>query len=91
MYIESQKTLDYQSNSEEKELSWRHNPPRLQRTLQSYWNQKSTALGQKQTYGSMEQDTEPGNEPTHLQTTNLSQRGKNIQGRKDSLFSKRCW
>ena len=32
------------SNSEEKEQSRRHNPPRLQRTLQSYNNQNSMVL-----------------------------------------------
>ena len=32
------------SNPEEKEQSRRHNPPRLQRTLQSYNNQNSMVL-----------------------------------------------
>ena len=83
MYIKSQKT---QSNPEEKEQSWRHNPPRLQRILQSYSNQNSTILAQKQTHRSMEQDTEPRNKPTHLQTINLSQkRQEYTAGKRQSL------
>ena len=89
--MELQKTQNCPNNREEKEQGRRPNPPKFQTILQNHSNQSGMILTQKQTYGSMEQDTEPGNEPTHLQTTNLSQRGKNIQGRKDSLFSKRCW
>ena len=44
MYIKSQKT---QSNPEEKEQSWRHNPPRLQTRLQSYNNQNTVVLAEK--------------------------------------------
>ena len=44
-------------------------------------------LAQKQTYGSMQQNREPSNKPTHLQSINLGQRDKNIQWRKDSLLS----
>ena len=52
MYMEPQnKTC--QSNPEEKEQSWRHNPPRLQTILQKYGNQNSVVLAQKQTHGSM--------------------------------------
>ena len=55
-----------QSNPEEKEQSWRHNHPRLQTILQSYSNQNSLVLAQRQTYGSMEQDREARNKPKHL-------------------------
>ena len=37
--------------------------PRLQAILQSYRNQDSVVLGQKQTYGSTEQNREPRNKP----------------------------
>ena len=52
-------------------------PSRLQTTLQSYSNQNTTALAQKETwirYGSTEQTREPRNKPTHLQSINLQQR-----------------
>ena len=72
--MEPQKTQNYQSNPEEREQSWRHNPSRLQTILQSYSNQNSVVLAQKQTYGSMEQNREPRNKPTHLWSINLQQR-----------------
>ena len=45
-----EKTQTCQSNPEEKEQSRRHNPPRLQKLLQSYRNQTSVALAQEQTH-----------------------------------------
>ena len=53
-YIEPQKTQNCQSNPEEKEQSGRQNNTRLQKILQSYSNQNSVGLAQKQTYGLME-------------------------------------
>ena len=57
-----------------KEQSWRHNTLRLQTILQSYSNQNSTVWAQKQIYGSMEQNREPQNKPTHLWSITLQQR-----------------
>ena len=42
--------------------------------LQSYNNQNNVVLTQKQIYGSMAQNTEPRNKPTHLQSINLQQK-----------------
>ena len=74
IYMEPQKTQNCQSNAEEKEQSWRHNAPRLKTILQSYSDQNSMVLAQKQTYRSMEQNREPRNKPTHLWLVNLQQR-----------------
>ena len=52
----------------------RHNPPKLQTILQTYSYQNSMVLAQKQTYGSMEQNWEPRNKPTHQWSINLWQR-----------------
>ena len=72
--MEPQKTQNYQSNTEEKEQSLRHYPSKLQTILQSYSNQNSMVLVQKQTYGSMERNREPRNKPTHIWSINLQQR-----------------
>ena len=74
--MEPEKSQNCQSNSEEKEQSWRHNPPRFQAILQSYSNQNSMVLAQKQINGSMEQKREPQSKPTHLWSINLRQRRK---------------
>ena len=43
-----------------------------------------------QTYGSVEDNREPRNKPTHLLSI-FKKGGKNILGRKDNLFSKWYW
>ena len=82
------KTLNCQSRPEEKEGSRRHNPPRCWTTLQSCSNQNGVAQNGQ---GSVVQNEDPINKPTHLWSINLRQGSKNIQWRKDSLFSKWCW
>ena len=63
--METQKTLNDQSNSEKKEQSWRYNLPRLQTILPSYNNENKMVLSQKQIHRSIEQNTEPRNKFTH--------------------------
>ena len=50
IYMQPQKAQNCQSNPEEKEKSWWYNPPRHQTILQSYSNQDSMVLAQKQKY-----------------------------------------
>ena len=71
--MEAQKIQNCQWNSEENAQSRRRNPFRLQTILQSYTYQNSVVLAQKQTSRSVEQNREPGNKPTHLETINLQQ------------------
>ena len=65
--METQKTPNSQSNLEKKKKkqSWRNQAPQLQTILQSYINQDSIVLAQKQKYRSMEQDRKPRDKPTH--------------------------
>ena len=71
--MEPQKNLNSQSKLEKKQ-SWSHHAPRFQTILQSYNNQNSIVLAQKQTHKSMEQKREPRNKPNHVWSTNFRQR-----------------
>ena len=64
--METQKTPNSQSNLEKEKWSWRNQAPRLQTILQSYCNQESIVLTQKQKYRSMEQGRKPRDKPTHI-------------------------
>ena len=57
------KILNSQSNLQ-KEQSWRNHTPRFQTILQSYSNQNSIVLEQKQTNRSVKQNREPRSELT---------------------------
>ena len=66
--MEPQKTQNCQSNPEGK------NKARdFREFLQSYSNQNSMVLVQKQMYRSMEQSRRPRNKPMHLWSINLQQ------------------
>ena len=69
--MESQKTLKRQSNLENKKQNWRNQAPGLQTILQSFSNQDSLVLAQKQKYRSMEQDRKPRDKPTHIWSSYL--------------------
>ena len=64
--METQMTPNSQNNLEKEEQSWRNYAPWFQTILQSYSDQNSMVLAQKQTHRSMEQDREPRNKPMHL-------------------------
>ena len=57
--METQKTPNSQSNLEKEKRSWRNQVPGLQPILQSYSNQDTIVLAQKQKYRSLEQDRKP--------------------------------
>ena len=91
IYMEPQKTQNFQSNSEEQKLSRRHNSPRLQAILQSHSHQDSVVLVPKQTDRSMEQNRETRSKPWHLWAINLWWGRQEHKMGKDSLSSKYCW
>ena len=64
--METQKSLNSQSNPEKEKWSWRNQAPWLQTILQSYSNQDSMLWAQKQNYRSMEQDRKPRDIPRHI-------------------------
>ena len=67
--METQKTPNSQRNLEKEKWSWRNQPLTLQTILQSYSNQDSMVLAQKQKYRSMEQDRKPRDKPTQIHIT----------------------
>ena len=60
--------------------------PWLQTVTQSYSNQNSMVLAQKQTHRSMEQDRKPRNKSTHLRSINLQQRKQDHTMKKRQSF-----
>ena len=85
------KRQNCQSNSEEKEKSWKYNSFRPQTILQSDSNQNSIVLAQKQAHRSVKQNKKPRSKLTHLLSINLQQRRQSVQWRKDSLFNTWDW
>ena len=69
--METQKTLNSQRNLEKEKWSWRNQAPRLQTIPQSYSNQDSMVLLQKQKYRLMVQDRMPRDKPMHVWVPNL--------------------
>ena len=65
--METQKTLNSQSNLEKEEWNWRNQPACLQTILQSYSHQDSMVLEQRQKYRSMEENIRPRDKSMHLQ------------------------
>ena len=77
--METQKTPNSQTNLEKEKQSRRNQAPGLQTILQSYSNQESMVLAQKQKYRSMEQDRKPRDKPTHIWSPFFDKGVKNIQ------------
>ena len=69
--METQKTLNSQSNLEEKNGAEGIRLPDFRLYYKSTSNQDNMVLAQKQKYRSMKQDRKPRDKPTHLWSTNL--------------------
>ena len=83
--IESKKSLNCQSNFEIKEQTWGYNHFSLQSILQSYSNQNSMVLSQKQTHRKIEQTRELINKSMHPVV--YDKKGWNVQRKKVSSTS----
>jgi hypothetical protein len=80
IHLEAQKTLNSQSNSEQKEQCWRYHDTWLQILVRSHSNENSTVPAQKQTWRPVEQNRGPGNKTIQLVMWTLT-----------SLFNKWSW
>jgi hypothetical protein len=74
IHMETQKTSNSQSNSQQSVQCWRHHSIQLQTILQSYNNKNSIVLAQKQTGIPMDHNRRPRHKLTQLQPTDLRQR-----------------
>ena len=64
--METEKALNSKSSLAKEQQSWRNHNPWLQTILQSYSNQNSMVLAQKEKYRSMGQDKKPRDKPMHI-------------------------
>ena len=71
-----------------KKQTWRHRRSGLQVILQSYSNQNSIVLAQKQTCRSKEQNRKPRNGPTTIWSSNLQQSRKEYPKEKRQSLQK---
>jgi hypothetical protein len=66
IYMETQKNLNTQNNSDQNVQCWRYHNTQLQTILQSLSNKNSMVLAQKQAGRPMNQNRKSRHKPTHL-------------------------
>ena len=89
IFMETQKTVNSQSNLEKEVQSQRNQFPHLQTILQKYSHKNSMVLVQKQKYTSMKQDRRSRNNLRYLWSINLYQRRQNYMMEEKYSFIRR--
>jgi hypothetical protein len=86
VHLETQKTMNSQGNTEQKEQCWRYHNTQLQTILQIHNNKNSMVLGWKQIWRPVEQNRVPGYESIQLCPLNFWKRcQKHMLNRRQSL------
>jgi len=80
--MDTQKTLNCQSNHEKEKWSWKNQLSWLKIMLQNCGNQDSMVLAQEQKYRSIEQDWKHGNKPCTYSTLFLTKEARIYNGKK---------
>lgn len=84
IYMESQKTLNCQSNPDKREEDWWHHSFRFQTVLHTYHNKNRTVLRQKPDTKTIGIYYKPRNKTIAIWTVNLQQRSQDLK-------NKWCW
>ena len=85
------KSTTNKKERKKEEQSYRYHSPWFQTILQSYSNENSIAVAQKETDTSMEQNRKFRNKPTVMRPLIMTKKARLYNGEKNSFIYKQCW
>jgi hypothetical protein len=91
VHVETQETMNSQSNTQQKEQCWNYPNTRFQTILQRNSNKNRMVLAQKQTWRQWNRTEDQDMNPHSYAPLIFDKGAKDIQWRIDSLFNRCCW